>query len=184
MQVIALFKNKYLQRGLSNKSIQRVLCKSEVVFYGYKLHAVCTSTGVFINFELRQAAVHDIHYLKNIKQELSSCTVIGDKDYLSAEYQLYLLISSNIRLEIPMRENQHKYKKKSYMLRKTRKRIETVFSQLCDQFMICRNYAKSFDEYKNRILSKMTSLTMIQIINLEHLFINELPIIKLLFTVK
>jgi hypothetical protein len=35
-------------------------------FYGYKLHAVCSSTGVFTNFELTQAAVHDIHFLKNI----------------------------------------------------------------------------------------------------------------------
>ncbi|VBB43274.1 transposase (fragment) [uncultured Paludibacter sp.] len=91
--------------------------------------------------------------------------MIGDKGYLSAEYQLDLFTSSNIRLEVPMRENQHNYKKQPYLLRKTRKRIETLFSQLCDQFMIRRNYAKSFDGYKTRILSKITSVTVIQMIN-------------------
>ena len=120
---------------------------------------------MFSNFELTQASVHDIHYLKNIKNNFSSCVLIGDKGYLSAEYQLDLFTSNQIRLEVPMRVNQHEYQKQPYLLRKTRKRIETLFSQLCDQFLIRRNYAKSFDGYKNRILSKITSLTVSQMIN-------------------
>lgn len=141
-------------------------CASQKMdFYGYKLHAVCSSNGVFCDFELTAGAVHDIHYLKNIKNNFSSCVMIGDKGYLSAEYQLDLFTSSNIKLEVPMRVNQHNYKKQPYLLRKTRKRIETLFSQLCDQFMIRRNYAKSFDGYKTRILSKITSVTVIQMIN-------------------
>ncbi len=40
-----------------------------------------------------------------------------------------------------------------------------LFSQLCDQFMIRRNYAKSFNGFKTRILSKITTLTVIQYIN-------------------
>lgn len=141
-------------------------CASQKLhFYGYKLHAVCSSTGVFTNFELTQAAVHDIHFLKNIKNNLSSCVLIGDKGYLSADYQLDLFTSNQIRLEVPMRVNQHDYQKQPYLFRKTRKRIETLFSQLCDQFMIRRNYAKSFDGYKTRILSKITAVTAIQMIN-------------------
>ena len=141
-------------------------CASQKLhFYGYKLHAVCSSTGVFTNFELTQAAVHDIHFLKSIKTNLSSCVLIGDKGYLSADYQLDLFTSSQIKLEVPMRINQHDYEKQPYLFRKTRKRIETLFSQLCDQFMIRRNYAKSFDGYKTRILSKITAVTVIQMIN-------------------
>lgn len=64
-----------------------------------------------------------------------------------------------------MRINQQDYKKQPYLFRKTRKRIVTLFSQLCDQFMIRRNYAKSFDGYKTRILSKITAVTAIQMIN-------------------
>jgi len=141
-------------------------CASQKLhFYGYKLHAVCSSTGVFTNFELTQAAVHDIHFLKNIKTSMSSCVLIGDKGYLSADYQLDLFTSNQIKLEVPMRVNQHDYQKQPYLFRKTRKRIETLFSQLCDQFMIRRNYAKSFDGYKTRILSKITAVTVIQMIN-------------------
>jgi hypothetical protein len=64
-----------------------------------------------------------------------------------------------------MRNNQNNYKKQPYVFRKKRKRIETLFSELCDQFMIRRNYAKSFDGFKTRILSKITASTTIQYIN-------------------
>ena len=64
-----------------------------------------------------------------------------------------------------MRNNQKDYKKQPYIFRKKRKRIETLFSQLCDQFMIRRNYAKSFQGFKTRILSKITALTVVQYIN-------------------
>jgi hypothetical protein len=65
-----------------------------------------------------------------------------------------------------MRKNQHNYKMQAYIFRKSRKRIETLFSQLCDHFMIRRNYAKTFEGFKTRILSKITSLTVIQYINM------------------
>ena len=64
-----------------------------------------------------------------------------------------------------MRINQVNYKKQPYIFRKSRKRIEILFSQLCDQFMIRRNYAKSFQGFKTRIISKITALTIIQFIN-------------------
>ena len=109
--------------------------------------------------------MHDINYLKDIKDQISDCTLIGDRGYLSAEIQLNLFETYNIKLNTPMRNNQNNYKKQPYVFRKKRKRIETLFSQLCDQFMIRRNYAKSFDGFKTRVLSKITSLTTIQYIN-------------------
>lgn len=146
-------------------------------YYGYKLHAVCTVDGVFTDFDLTQASIHDIHYLKNIKQLYQNCTILGDKGYLSVDYQRDLFSSNQIRLEVPMRRNQKDYKPQAYIFRKSRKRIETLFSQLCDQFMIRRNYAKSFDGFKNRILSKIMALTVIQLINkLNNRNINNLKI--------
>lgn len=141
-------------------------CATQKMFYyGYKLHAMCSIDGVFSDFELTKASVHDIHYLKNIKLTRRNCTVLGDKGYLNAGYQLDLFHSNQIRLEVPMRTNQHGYRKQDFILRKSRKRIETLFSQLCDQFMIRRNYAKSFDGFRNRVLSKIMALTVIQLIN-------------------
>jgi len=134
-------------------------------YYGYKLHAICSVNGVFQAIDLSPASVHDIHYLKDIKTQISHCTLIADKGYLSTEIQLNLFETCNIRLNTPMRNNQKNYKKQPYIFRKKRKRIETLFSQLCDQFMIRRNYAKSFQGFKTRIVSKITALTTIQYIN-------------------
>ena len=134
-------------------------------YYGYKLHAVCSVDGVFQSVDLSPASVHDVNYLKDIKMQIRDCTLIGDRGYLSAEIQLNLFESCNITLNTPMRKNQKEYKKQPYIFRKKRKRIETLFSQLCDQFMIRRNYAKSFQGFKTRILAKITALTTIQYIN-------------------
>ena len=55
---------------------------------------------------------------------------------------------------------------------KARKRIETLFSQLDDQFMACRNYAKQQVGLFTRIISKISAITVLQYIN----FINNKPI--------
>ncbi len=134
-------------------------------YYGYKLHAICSVNGVFQSIDLSPASVHDVNYLKDITSQINDCTLIGDRGYLSAEIQLNLFETCKIKLNTPMRNNQNNYKKQPYIFRKKRKRIETLFSQLCDQFMIRRNYAKSFQGFKTRILSKITALTVVQYIN-------------------
>jgi len=116
-------------------------------YYGYKLHAVCSVNGIFQSIDLSPASVHDVNYLKDISAQISDCTLIGDRGYLSAEIQLNLFETYKIKLNTPMRNNQKNYKKQPYVFRKSRKRIETLFSQLCDQFMIRRNYAKSLRLY-------------------------------------
>ena len=143
-------------------------CASQKMhFFGYKLHAVCSLRGVFKSFDITKASIHDIHFLKNVKESFSDCTLIADKGFLSAEYQLDMFETRSIKLETPMRVNQMNYKPQTYIFRKSRKRIETLLSQLCDQFMIRRNYAKSFAGFKTRLLTKITSLTVIQVINLK-----------------
>lgn len=147
----------------------RGFCASQQMsFYGYKLHAVCSVSGVFQSVDLSPASVHDIHYLKDIKTQFSDCVLLGDKGYLSSEIQIDLFNSANIALETPKRINQKDYKPQFYLFKKYRKRIETLFSQLCDQFMIRRNYAKTFEGFKTRILSKIAALTVVQFINKEY----------------
>ncbi|HNQ26427.1 MAG TPA: IS982 family transposase [Aquaticitalea sp.] len=153
---------KEVDHAMPNKGY----CASQDLhFYGYKLHAVCSIEGIFQSFDLSPASVHDIHYLRDIKSQLSDCVLLGDKGYLSQTIQLDLFNEVNIRLETPKRVNQKDYKPQFYQFKKHRKRIETLFSQLCDQFMIRRNYAKTFQGFKTRILAKTTTLTTIQYIN-------------------
>ena len=134
-------------------------------YFGYKLHGVCSVSGIFHSLDITKAEVHDVHFLKNIKQQMSDCVLLGDRGYLSESIQLDLFQTVKVRLETPKRSNQKDYKQQPYIFRKSRKRIETFFSQLCDQFMIRRNYAKSFEGFKTRILAKITSLTLVQYIN-------------------
>ena len=134
-------------------------------FYGYKLHGVCSINGIFHSLDITKAEVHDVHFLKNIKSQMSDCVLLGDKGYLSQTIQLDLFQTVNIRLETPKKANQKDYKPQPYIFRKSRKRIETLFSQLFDQFRIRNNYAKTFEGFKSRILGKITALTLIQSIN-------------------
>lgn len=91
--------------------------------------------------------------------------------YLSKEHQLDLFSSYNVRLETPKRSNQKGKEPFAYIFKKSRKRIETLFSQLCYQFMLKRNYAKSNLGISVRILSKITAVTVLQYFN----FLNNKP---------
>lgn len=53
----------------------------------------------------------------------------------------------------------------NYQRRKTRKIIETLFSQLCDQQLLKRNYAKTSEGLFARIVSKIASVSILKAIN-------------------
>jgi len=66
-------------------------CASQgMYYYGYKLHAVCSLTGVFKSFDITKASVHDIHYLQDVKDQLNDCVLLGGRGYISADVQLNL----------------------------------------------------------------------------------------------
>ena len=134
-------------------------------YFGYKLHAVCDKNGIFHSFDFSPANVHDVNYLNDIKENFQNCLLIGDRGYISKEIQMDLFNYSRINLSVPMRKNQHNFVEFSRMKSKIRKRIETNISQLCGQFTINTNFAKTFQGLATRIVSKITSFTMIQYLN-------------------
>jgi hypothetical protein len=116
-----------------------------------------------------KASIHDIHYLNDVKYSgLNNCTLIGDKGYLSKTQQSDLFNTARIELKTPMRNNQQNKERFEPVFRRFRKRIETLFAQLCDQFMLKRNYAKSIAGLSVRILTKFTAVTCLQHINLNN----------------
>jgi hypothetical protein len=135
-------------------------------FMGYKLHLVTSVRGVFHSMQLSKASVHDIHYLEEIKDSgLNNCLLLGDKGYLGSEQKTDLFHTAKIELQTPCRANQLQQTLFPYVFKKCRKRIETQFSQLCDQFMIKRNYAKTYTGLTTRILSKIVAFTSLQLLN-------------------
>ncbi len=136
-------------------------------YYGYKLHIILSMRGIFHSMDISKASVHDIYYLEDIKQNmrLDSCLLIGDKGYLSNQYKIDLFTTCNINLATPVRNNQKEKADFPYIFKKQRRRIETYFAQLCDQFMLKRNYAKTLLGLSVRVLCKITSATCLQYLN-------------------
>jgi len=138
---------------------------SKSYYYGYKLHLITSVRGIFQSMDLTKASIHDVHYLSQVKNSgLSTCTLIADKGYLSGTYQVDLFNSCQVSLQTPKRANQVR-EPYPVIFRRMRKRIETLFAQLCDQFMLRRNYAKTINGLSVRILSKITAVTLLQYIN-------------------
>ena len=138
---------------------------SKAPIYGFKLHAVCGLNGVIHSFDLTQASVHDLHFLKDVKAGYAHCTLLADKGYISAQVRLDLFESARIRLEVPCRKSQRDRKPAFQLFAKARKRMESVFSQLCDQSMIVCNHAKDTERLFTRIIGKINALTILQYIN-------------------
>ena len=68
-------------------------------YYGYKLHLITSVSGVFSSMELTKASIHDIHYLNEIKRsDISDCTLIPDKGYVSKPIKMDLFTTKQIRL--------------------------------------------------------------------------------------
>ncbi len=146
---------------------------SKQYYYGYKLHLVTSVNGIFESMDLTKASVHDVNVLKEIKYgKMSNATLVGDKGYISKEVKIDLFESCNIKLETPNRGNQKDQQHWHPIFRKCRKRIETLFSQLCDQMMLKRNYAKSLEGLKTRLITKIAAVTILQSMN----YINNKPI--------
>jgi IS5 family transposase len=142
-------------------------------YFGYKLNLVVSSNSVINNFSITQANVHDIRSLEDMtKGFLENVNLLGDKGYIGKNIQLSLFKEYAVNVITPMRNNQTGPAQWNPGHRKTRKRIETTFSQFCDQFSIKKNFAKSFFGYFARITSKIGAFTCLQYLNM----LNQKPL--------
>jgi hypothetical protein len=89
----------------------------------------------------------------------------------SIDSEKWLLETAPIRLECPYRINQKDRIPTFIPFAKALKRIETLFSQLADQFQVIRNYAKITNGLFARIIGKISALPVSQYMN----YINGKP---------
>lgn len=139
----------------------------KVRYYGFKLHLLVSSTGTIKNHIITPANVHDVKVAKDLADAfISDCELLGDKGYFSEPVQLSLFNSLKVNLKTPQKKNMKPISNWTRGNAKKRKVVETVFAQLEDQFLMKRNYAKSFTGYYTRITSKIAAHTMLQYLNL------------------
>ena len=142
-------------------------CAKKQTIFGYKLHLLITLGGVIRDFELAPANQTDLVVGEELLRSHQGLRVQGDKGYISAEVQQRLKQNCDIDLLTLPRRNQRQ--QVPTVVRHTfnaiRQIIETVNSQLAQQFGIETNTAHSFEGVCARLYTKLTAHTLCMVIN-------------------
>ena len=101
-------------------------------FFGWRLHLICTPTGVPVRFRMLPGSLHDLTPIHELTAALpAGARLFGDKGYNSAADEASILAETGVRL-IPVRRKNmqpHGWFLDELELREYRHTIETVNSQ-------------------------------------------------------
>jgi hypothetical protein len=101
-------------------------------FFGWRLHLVCTTTGVPVAFDLVPGGLHDLTPVHELTYGLPAAAVVyGDKAYNAGADEATILADTAVRL-VPIRKANMRPNlwADKLALRAWRKRIEGLYSQL------------------------------------------------------
>lgn len=147
-------------------------------YFGYKVHVLLTLEGFITSFEITPASVDDREGLRDLISGRSGLIILGDKGYLGEAF-IQELKQQGICL-MPLKRSNAKNnwsKPVRQLIFRLRRRIETVFSQLCEQLNAERVLAKSFTGLCTRLINKILAHNLCLILN--HLFDKEFDIGKI-----
>lgn len=139
----------------------KVPSKSLTIF-GYKLYLLVTQNGVILDFVLAPANVMELQAGTELLDEHTDLTVRGDKAFLSAPTQERLLAENRLHMWTLPRSNQAEQLPPAQVraFNAARQVVETVNSQLAEQFGIEVNHAQSFGGLTARLITKLTAHTL------------------------
>jgi len=129
-------------------------------YFGYKLVAVTTLSGIPIVYDLVPANTDERAAAETVLDYFSFCDFFGDKGFLGLEWQTEVLDQTNNLVWTPRRSNQHYQNDKQLdrWLNSTRERIEGVFHEIQNTGRnIERLLAKTVQGLCTRVTVKMTS---------------------------
>lgn len=130
--------------------------------YGFKLHLLISHSGLILDFTLAPANHHDGKLTAQLLTDKAGLTILGDKGYINAPLQDHLAAQHNLRLLTPRRKNQRAPLPAALTqaINHFRQIIETVNSQLVEQFQLQRNRAKSVSGLCARVQAALTAHTL------------------------
>lgn len=101
-------------------------------FFGWRLHLICTASGISVSFDLLPASEQDLNPVHELTFALPrGATIFADRGYISEKDARSILIATGVRLVAIRRKNMAPLRwADDYGLRHYRRRIETVYSQL------------------------------------------------------
>jgi hypothetical protein len=129
-------------------------------FFGWRLHLICTPSGLPVNFRLLPAAFHDLTPLHELAVVLpAGARLFGDKAYNCAADEASILAETDVRLIPARRANmqQHEWFLDDIELREYRHTIETVNSQ-CEKMGLERLYARTNSGFELKVLASIIAL--------------------------
>lgn len=144
----------------------RVPSKKCTIF-GSKLYLLTTLNGVILDFVLAPANVPELQVGTELLDAHPDLEVLGDKAFISAPVAADLQATNRIRLLTLPRRNalRHVPTAVRRTLNGARQIIETVTSQLAEQFRIEVNHAQSFGGLCARLYTKLTAHTLCLCLN-------------------
>lgn len=130
--------------------------------YGFKLHLITTAEGMIVDFVLAPAHLTDSTFTTQLLRDKYHLLVLGDKGYIDAPVQAALAQRQDVVLLTPKRANQHIQLPAGLtaLISHFRQLIETVNSQLADQFRIETNKAKGMSGLVARLHAKLAAHTL------------------------
>jgi hypothetical protein len=131
-------------------------------FFGYRLHLVVTLAGLIVDFELTPATADEREAAADMLSNHPERTYLRDKGYVSAPLAERLEENAGVRL-LALRRVKQRASLPETLTRSSmrfRQIIETVNSQLADQFTIEHNYARSFWGLCARLYTKLAAHTL------------------------
>jgi len=144
-------------------------CPSKkLTYYGYKIHAICTANGFITDFVITSASVDDREAVYELVETCNShLEMLGDKGYISTRLAADLFDEKGTLLVYLKRNNSKDQYPRGFRraVFKMRRRVETSFSQLADQFKMETTRAKSLWGLQARLQTKILAFNICFIIN-------------------
>lgn len=139
----------------------RVASKKQTI-YGVKLHLLVSACGLVLDFALVAANAADGALAEQLLIDKAGLTVLGDKGYVNAPLHQLLAWRNDLTVLTPRRKNQQQQLPAALTraINEARQIVETVNSQLVNQFALQRNRAKSVWGLATRVHAKLAAHTL------------------------
>lgn len=142
---VCKFGRAYFSKSFKDISTYSYCASKKETYFGLKLHALVTTDGFITDFLLTAANIDDRDAVFELVQANAFIKILADKGYISNHLKTSLAKEKEILLLSLKRKNSKTplEKRLRNALSKARRRVETSFSQLAEQFNINRVLAKT-----------------------------------------
>ena len=165
---VCKFGRAYFSKSFKDISTYSYCASKKETYFGLKLHALVTTDGFITDFLLTASNIDDRDAVFELVQANSFIKILADKGYIGNQLKTSLAKEKEILLLSLKRKNSKTPLEKQLRnaVSKTRRRVETSFSQLAEQFNINRVLAKTKWGLMLRITLKILAHNLSFVLNI------------------